>query len=61
MRDGRKWKSIPFIVISDQPYHFGYPDEIRKLNVTIIHPYSVPAGNDFAGKGYRRRLPQMHS
>jgi hypothetical protein len=42
MRDGRKWKSIPFVVISDQPYHFGYPDEIRKLNVTIIHPTPYP-------------------
>lgn len=25
MRDGRNWKSIPFIVISEQPFYFGYP------------------------------------
>jgi hypothetical protein len=42
MRDGRKWKSIPFIVISEQPYYFGYPDEIRRLNVTLIHPTPYP-------------------
>jgi hypothetical protein len=42
MRDGRKWKSIPFIVISDQPYYFGYPEEIRRLNVTLTHPTPYP-------------------
>ncbi|MDP9039358.1 MAG: DUF4263 domain-containing protein [Acidobacteriota bacterium] len=42
MRDGRKWKSIPFIVISEQPYFFGYPDEIRRLNVTLIHSTPYP-------------------
>lgn len=42
MRDGRKWKSIPFIVISEQPYYFSYPEEIKRLNVTIVHPTPYP-------------------
>jgi hypothetical protein len=42
MRDGRKWKSIPFAVISEQPYHFGYPDQISRLNVTLIRPSQYP-------------------
>ena len=42
MRDGRKWKSIPFIVISDQPYYFGYPEEIRRRNVALIHSTPYP-------------------
>jgi hypothetical protein len=42
MRDGRKWKSIPLILISEQPYYFGYPDEISRLRVTIIRPSPYP-------------------
>jgi hypothetical protein len=42
MRDGRKWKSIPFIVISEQPFYFGYPDEIARLGVTIVKPSPYP-------------------
>ncbi len=38
MRDGRKWKSIPFIVISDMAYHFSLPNEITRLRVTLISP-----------------------
>lgn len=42
MRDGRKWKSIPFILISEQPYYFSYPEEISRLNVTIVNPSFYP-------------------
>ena len=42
MRDGRKWKSIPFILISEQPYHFVFPEEISRLNVTLVHPSPYP-------------------
>jgi hypothetical protein len=42
MRDGRKWKSIPFILISEQPYYFGYPEEITRLRVNLIHPSPYP-------------------
>jgi hypothetical protein len=38
MRDGRKWRSIPFIVISDLDYQFTYPSEINRLGITIIRP-----------------------
>jgi hypothetical protein len=41
MRDGRKWKSIPFVVISDQPYHFG-PPENRRFNIRMIRPSPYP-------------------
>lgn len=41
MRDGRKWKSIPFIVISDQPNDFGYPKAIGEPKVTLIGPSHV--------------------
>ena len=40
MRDGRKWRSIPFIVISDLDYQFTYPSEINRLSITIIRPTS---------------------
>src|ERR1039457_3563804 len=43
MRDGRKWKSIPFIVISDQPYYFGCPEEITRLRVTLLRPSPYPS------------------
>jgi hypothetical protein len=42
MRDGRKWKSIPFIVISEQPYYFGYPGEITRLKVALLRPSPLP-------------------
>jgi hypothetical protein len=42
MRDGRKWKSIPFCIISDQPFYFGYPDQISRLGVTLIRPSPYP-------------------
>ena len=42
MRDGRKWKSIPFILISEQPYYFVYPQEISRLNVTLVRPSPYP-------------------
>lgn len=42
MRDGRKWKSIPFAVISEQPYYYGYPPEISRLSVTLIRPSPHP-------------------
>lgn len=42
MRDGRKWKSIPFAIISEQPYYFGYPDQVSRLNVTLIRPSPYP-------------------
>jgi len=42
MRDGRKWKSIPFAIISEQPYYFGYPDHFLQLNVTLIRPSPYP-------------------
>jgi len=38
MRDGRKWKSIPFVLISDLEYHFTYPAEISRLKITLIRP-----------------------
>jgi hypothetical protein len=38
MRDGRKWKSIPFVLISDLDYHFSYPAEINRLKITLIRP-----------------------
>ena len=40
MRDGRKWKSIPFVLISEQPYYFACPEEISRLKVTIVKPSS---------------------
>lgn len=43
MRDGRKWKSIPFCIISEQPFYFVYPDEISRLSVTLIRPSPYPA------------------
>src|SRR6185312_7152899 len=43
MWDGRKWKSIPFIVISEQPFYFAYPKEISRLNVTMIRPSPYPS------------------
>ncbi len=48
MRDGRKWKSIPFIVISEQPYYFGYPEEIDRVKVTLIRP--SPVATDILSK-----------
>ena len=42
MADGRKWKSIPFVLICEQPFYFTYPDEIRRLNVTQIPPSPYP-------------------
>ena len=42
MRDGRKWKSIPFAIISEQPYYFGYQDHFLQLNVTLIRPSPYP-------------------
>jgi hypothetical protein len=38
MRDGRKWKSIPFVLISDLQYHFTYPREIARLMITLVRP-----------------------
>jgi len=38
MRDGRKWKSIPFVLISDVDYHFTYPAEIERLKIILIRP-----------------------
>jgi hypothetical protein len=38
MRDGRKWKSIPFVLISDLQYHFTYPAEIARLKITLVRP-----------------------
>ncbi len=32
-----------FIVISDQPYYFGCPEEITKLKVTLIRPSPYPS------------------
>lgn len=31
-----------FILISDQPYYFGCPEEITHLSVTLIHPSPHP-------------------
>ncbi len=42
MRDGRKWKSIPFVLVSEQPFYFGYPEEITRLAVTLIKPSPYP-------------------
>ncbi len=42
MRDGRKWKSIPFCIIADQPFHFVIPDQISRLRVTMIQPSPYP-------------------
>jgi hypothetical protein len=43
MRDGRKWKSIPFCIIADQPFYFVIPDQISRLGVTMIKPSPYPA------------------
>jgi hypothetical protein len=43
MRDGRKWKSLPLIMIADRPpFYFGYPDQIKRLNVTLVQPSPYP-------------------
>ena len=31
---------IPFVLISEQPYYFAYPEEISRLKVTIVKPSS---------------------
>jgi hypothetical protein len=38
MRDGRKWKSIPFVLICHLPYYFYYPGEFARHDVSIIRP-----------------------
>jgi hypothetical protein len=60
MRDGRKWKSIPFVLISEQPYHFVYPQEISRLNVTLIspslHTHEIPLKIEDAVDKYIKRV-----
>ena len=42
MREGRKWKSIPFVAISEHHSHFAYPGEVRRLDITLVDPRLPP-------------------
>lgn len=65
MRDGRKWKSIPFVLISDLDYHFTYPAEIERLKITLARPtpYTsdiIPKISDTVDDYIKRVLEDYH-
>jgi hypothetical protein len=38
MHDGRKWKSVPFVIISEGPYYFEAQEALASTNAKLIPP-----------------------